>query len=277
MTAIPKPFKNQNLATGSKALPTANPGGGKPWIDPTTGAIIVGAMGTFGVSQAYVDAGLATKQAVLGYTPVNKAGDTMTGALSGTSFIASSALVGQNVLADYYLTTQANLSLRTSGVVKCQNVAGNADVGITAGSATLSGALTLNNAGFSGTTNYERGYQRWNSNVFEIGTEKGGTGLGRVLQMKVGGNSVFEATSDNIDFYKWLRVFGADVWFGQKLRVDGAATLSGPLYLAPITFATLPSASAQTGARYRITDRSQRECYSDGTNWRFAADDAIVT
>lgn len=40
----------------------------------------------------------------------------------------------------------------------------------------------------SGPTNYERAFVRWNVNVFEIGAEKGGTGLNRELRLLAGGN-----------------------------------------------------------------------------------------
>jgi len=48
--------------------------------------------------------------------------------------------------------------------------------------------LNYNNS-YSGTTNYERGYQRWNSNVYEIGTENGGTGVARDLKLIRGGTT----------------------------------------------------------------------------------------
>lgn len=463
MTKLPDLFEDSDYSS----LPSANPGSGKPWRDATTGALIVGAMGTFGVSQAYVDGGLATK--------VSKAGDTLTGTLNGTSFVASGAVVGQNILADYYLTTQANLSLRTSGVVKCQNVAGNADAPLTAAAATFSGRLIVSLAGSAGSPSvklgsFESGFYEGTGKIFgtyngtnvfsmdssnfnlrsatalgwvsgtpdstiadillsrkstgllasrsnsgfavrnladsadasfsassgqftggvyvndgnatpslsfyfapdtgmslesnTVGSRKlrfrtdgadaltlGGSGTGRVgtfvgdvqsngnFLLTTGGtlqwnsrgqvatlaDGVFRLANSNIangvafdcttDGTLKLRnrsnsadanltalnVFSSASGYFQignrswiSSPSDGsllfnaqaggysditakAASFTGPLYLAPITFGTLPSASAQTGARYRITDRSQRECYSDGTNWRFAADDAIVT
>jgi len=55
------------------------------------------------------------------------------------------------------------------------------------------------------------------------------------------------------------------------------ATLTGIFRTAPYTFATVPTASANTGSTIRITDRSNRQAYSDGTNWRFTADDVIIS
>ena len=45
-------------------------------------------------------------------------------------------------------------------------------------------------------TNYERGYMRWASNVFEIGAEKGGTGTQRILRFQLdGAGNVIEGVS----------------------------------------------------------------------------------
>ncbi len=47
MPIIVASFEDSNLAA---VLPNANPGGGLPWLDPVSGAIIVGVKGTFGVT-----------------------------------------------------------------------------------------------------------------------------------------------------------------------------------------------------------------------------------
>lgn len=57
----------------------------------------------------------------------------------------------------------------------------------------------------------------------------------------------------------------------------GAITTSGLLTCGVFTFATVPSASASTGGEIRISDRAQRKAYSDGTNWRWIADDVIIS
>ena len=43
------------------------------------------------------------------------------------------------------------------------------------------------------------------------------------------------------------------------------------------TFAALPSASANTGAILRVTDRGQKLVHSDGTDWRFVHDNTIAS
>lgn len=55
------------------------------------------------------------------------------------------------------------------------------------------------------------------------------------------------------------------------------ATLTALLRPAPYTFATVPTVASHTGSAIRITDRAQRWAYSDGTNWRFTADDVIIS
>lgn len=63
-----------------------------------------------------------------------------------------------------------------------------------------------------------------------------------------------------------------------RLADDSAlTTLAAIVRPAAYTFATVPTASSNTGSTIRITDRSNRQAYSDGTNWRFVADDAIIS
>jgi hypothetical protein len=54
-------------------------------------------------------------------------------------------------------------------------------------------------------------------------------------------------------------------------------TASGLMCCGVYTFATVPSASSNTGKFLRISDRSQKHAYSDGTNWRFFGDDAVIS
>lgn len=65
----------------------------------------------------------------------------------------------------------------------------------------------------------------------------------------------------------------------QRLIIDGngLTTFSKPVIVGVYTFATVPSASTHTGAIVRISDRAQKHAYSDGTNWRFFGDDAVIS
>lgn len=56
-----------------------------------------------------------------------------------------------------------------------------------------------------------------------------------------------------------------------------AVVASGLMCCGVYTFATVPSASSNTGKFLRISDRAQKHAYSDGTNWRFFGDDAIIS
>lgn len=56
-----------------------------------------------------------------------------------------------------------------------------------------------------------------------------------------------------------------------------AITASGLMCAGVYTFATVPSASSNAGKFLRISDRSQKHAYSDGTNWRFFGDDAVIS
>lgn len=218
-------------------LPAANPGSGKPWRDPTTGALIVGAIGTFGVSQAYVDAADANK--------VNRAGDTLTGQLNGTSFVAGSTAINYggagvklggtadiefaptNVdgVTDALIVRSGTgqIDVRGDGGLRIRNLANGGVAQLASGTIQVTGAVLpsgtgasfsvgssaqlwtdvwqrgdyLNyNAANSGTTNFERGYQRWVSNVYEVGVERAGTGLSRLLRLvgNIDGDGIHLAT-----------------------------------------------------------------------------------
>lgn len=58
---------------------------------------------------------------------------------------------------------------------------------------------------------------------------------------------------------------------------SGSVSASTFMQTGVYTFATVPSASANTGKFIRISDRAQKHAYSDGTNWRFFGDDAIIS
>jgi hypothetical protein len=61
------------------------------------------------------------------------------------------------------------------------------------------------------------------------------------------------------------------------ISVTGAVISSGLMCCGVYTFATVPSPSSNTGKFLRISDRAQKHAYSDGTNWRFFGDDAVIS
>lgn len=60
------------------------------------------------------------------------------------------------------------------------------------------------------------------------------------------------------------------------VAVTGALSC-GNLTVGVYTFATVPSASANTGATIRISDRSHRLATSDGTNWNWAGTTTVIS
>lgn len=60
-------------------------------------------------------------------------------------------------------------------------------------------------------------------------------------------------------------------------NATGGTSHAGPAKLGIYTFATVPTASSYTGYKITISDRAYRSAYSDGTNWRFEADDAVIS
>lgn len=66
---------------------------------------------------------------------------------------------------------------------------------------------------------------------------------------------------------------GTDAKLGAS---TGAVAFSSPDRPSPATVATLPSASAFSGSRIRITDRSNRHARSNGTNWVWADTESDV-
>lgn len=53
--------------------------------------------------------------------------------------------------------------------------------------------------------------------------------------------------------------------------------VNGPIRSRPFTFGTRPNATLGAGMHIYLTDRAGRPCYSDGTDWRWFADDAIIS
>lgn len=80
-------------------------------------------------------------------------------------------------------------------------------------------------AGMGGTTNYERGFMRWNSNTYEIGLEKGGTGNDYGLRLvspyninfKAGGTDIATISANGLELnYNHLYPTGG----GHDLGID---------------------------------------------------------
>jgi len=141
------------------------------------------------------------------------------------------------------------------------------------------GNVGIGTQGFSPATRLHL-YQN-NSNVTgDVGQiiEQAGTG-DCVIQLLLTATRRWVLGVDNSDSDSFKISSTADVGAGAEFTIttSGQILLTGPLSVGVYTFATVPSASANTGAIIRISDRAQRQAYSDGTNWRFTADDAIIS
>jgi hypothetical protein len=62
----------------------------------------------------------------------------------------------------------------------------------------------------------------------------------------------------------------------KTLAVTGSVS-TGMLTIGVYTFATVPSASANTGATIRISDRSHRLATSNGTVWNWAGTTTAIS
>lgn len=168
------------------------------------------------------------------------------------------------------------------------------------------------------TTNYERAVIKWGTitagvPLFEISTQAAGTGTARdiVLQNNATGKVQIGNGSGDSNPTRRLNVYGDNTttkqircgynnsfyWeFGRDnastgnftlgsesglaLTVTNAgnATIAGSLEYAPKTIATLPSAAANSGKRYRVTNSAVtggRTAYSNGTAWYYEDGTAV--
>jgi hypothetical protein len=75
------------------------------------------------------------------------------------------------------------------------------------------------------TTNYERFYMKWNTNVFTIGTEFSGSGNARDLQFHPAtGNSYFYTKDDGVGNYQRLKIYYYPDEGSSALTPEGAGT-----------------------------------------------------
>jgi hypothetical protein len=73
---------------------------------------------------------------------------------------------------------------------------------------------------FTDASNYERGFIRWNANVFEIGAESGGTGAARAMRLSCSVNQVLQLSGGAIELLSsnTTAVFGHT---SARIRVTG--------------------------------------------------------
>lgn len=179
----------------------------------------------------------------------------------------------------------------------------NARVGVLTGSPgrafDVNGAVTLGGSGVSAGSDVLRVFKGGSSQVL-INPDNSGYCTVQVSSSNAARNSGFDFTN-SADGVTWgignesnstantlifANVSSGTAGFAAAARMSlttaGLLTLlaggafGGPVSLGVYTFGTVPAAGANTGATIRISDRAQRQAYSDGTNWRFVADDVII-
>lgn len=128
----------------------------------------------------------ANVAASLGYTPVNKAGDTMTGSLL---FTGSAKNV--NLSSDGALTWSSNVAGTNANDTFLYRDAANT---IAQRNSTNAQTYNIYNT-YTDASNYERAFLLWSGNDFYLGTEKAGTGVNRNLKIFAGGVGIYLATA----------------------------------------------------------------------------------
>ena len=113
-----------------------------------------------------------------------------------------------------------------------------------------------------------------------------GDGISRVLFGNVDGVSsyqhgftAYDASNTKDVRLKHNGTHGVLSTSSGALVLTGATSVSStvPISSGVYTFATVPTASSYSGAAIRISDRSQKWAYSDGTEWRFFVDGAVIS
>jgi len=130
----------------------------------------------------------------------------------------------------------------------------------------ISGVGTVGCVAISGSSNstfngYVVAFQGLYVGNFDASIVKSGSGASRTLDLC--GVSIVRARNEGNS---------ADGPFSAS-TITASALMCCGVY----TFATVPSASSNTGKFLRISDRAQKHAYSDGTDWRFFGDDAIIS
>jgi len=216
-----------------------------------------------------------------------------------TALDAKLAIAGGTLTGDLKFT-DATYDIGKSGVTRprdgffSRNVAIGGTLGVTGATTcaalTASGNVAVSSIG-AGTSSY-----RVSIGTYGTISETGG-GLGYITGNSVAAhttNNTVVKTSGDVGHFMRMRydqgisfhtgitgsvgVTSADDG-NQRLIIDGngLATFSNPVIVGVYTFATVPTASLNTGGEIRISDRAQRRAYSDGTHWRFIADDVIIS
>ncbi len=250
MTNIPSLFEDSDLSV----LPTSNPGGNKPWrsAGATGHQIVVGAFTS--PSGGVTDHGALTGLADDDHPQYVLANGSraMTGSLT-ISGLSNAEVILANAGASFKMRLNEAAGYAYSEFVSTGGLSFRADgqsmvfgysyfdlqfAGVTSLRSNSTGRLDINGAA------------GWDD-VLDLNGPAFQTGL--LLNAKKGGTSV------------------------ASIAANGAISTSGSVTVGAYTFATVPSASANTGATIRISDRGHRLATSDGTNWKWAGTTTTIS
>lgn len=182
-----------------------------------------------------------TKQADGTYLPVTPSSGGITGSVgSTTNRLVKSSGTGGSTVQSTGITVDASNNVSGVGSVGCTSINGSSNSTFTGYVAAVGGVYVGSFDGF---------------------ITKSGSGASRTLDLC--GVSIVRARNE---------ANSADGPFSAS-----SITASALMCCGAYTFATVPSASSNTGKFLRISDRAQKHAYSDGTNWRFFGDDAVIS
>lgn len=184
------------------------------------------------------------------------------------------------------------VDLRGNSGIRVRNYANSADAPLTAGTTVLSGNVTTGSkilVNGSGAGSNSGAISFGTNQNHEFGATASGAGTDGFYwsdrnadsATSIGGSyHCMNLATAGAKLYRWLAAGSVEKAY---IGVDGTfwsaggADFAKPTKCGVYTFATVPSASANTGGTIRISDRAERQAYSDGTNWRFTADDLVIS
>lgn len=153
---------------------TATPGGRSAAIGFTTAA------STQLTLQNLISGGAVSLQSTNGQISINSGsgGVSITGSITTTAGITTTGAIAPSVTATHDLGVVGN-AWRDMVITRNASIGGLAPTHSLTLASVATGIASYNTV--DQTTNYERAHQFWTSNVFKIGTENGGTGVGRAI------------------------------------------------------------------------------------------------
>lgn len=278
-------------------LPAANPGSGRLWLD-SSGAVVIGEFEGNDAEPIQWGAieGTLSDQADLQALLDNCAEPIQWGSIVGTL----SAQADLQVALDNCVATNGDTmtgefivdrSFAANQRLVTAKIAGTEIACLRAGSASNQGGeLNLGNGSEYVLLQYAAGFPKLvtSRNNFTVQTSVAQFRFsGTYIDYLVGATQVFllqfaaaspvlklKQAASGQTHLELTNTAGTNEFFVEN---GGHTAFSGSLRIGAFTVATMPGASANTGRLIRLTDRSHRHAYSDGSNWKFVSGDTIVS